>query len=137
MQVLLYECDPLHPNPNEITRVTDYIVAYACKGNETIVEEMKQIKALILGAQEVSGTTNDVKRIARKLLNKTTKDKVISKQECMCDLAKLDLFLCSESIETVSISGEYCLCTPGESKSSFLAKYAKRDTTQWNKMSLY
>ena len=137
IQVLLYEGDPLHPNPDEIARVTDYIVAYACKGNETIVEEMKQMKALILGFQEVSGTTNDVKRIARKLLNKTTKDKVISKQECMCHLAKLDLFLCSESIETVSISGEYRLCTPSESKSSFLARYAKRDTTQWNEMSLH
>ena len=119
IQILLYECDPLHPNPDEIAKVTDYIVAYACKGNETIVEEQKQMKALILGCQEVSGTTNDVKRIARKLLNKTTKDKVISKQECMCHLAKLDLFLCSESIETVSISGELGLCTSDESRSSF------------------
>jgi hypothetical protein len=95
------------------------------------------MKALILGCQEVSGTTNDVKRIARKLLNKTTKDKVISKQECMCHLAKLDLVLCSESIETVSISGEYHLCTDGESKSTFLPKYAKRENTRWNDMSLH
>lgn len=92
IQVLLYECDPLNPNPDEIARVTDYIVAYACKGNETIIEEMKQMKALILGSQDISGTTNDVKRIARKLLNKTTKNKVISKQECMCHLAKLKCF---------------------------------------------
>jgi hypothetical protein len=55
----------------------------------------------------------------------------------MYHLAKLDLFLCSESIETVSISGEYCLCTSGEAKSSFLAKYAKRDTTKCNDMSLH
>ena len=27
----------MHPNPDEIARVTDYIVAYACKGNESIV----------------------------------------------------------------------------------------------------
>ena len=107
----MYEGNPLQPNPDEIAQVTDYIVAYACKGNETIVEEMKQMKALILGCEDISGTTNDVKKIAKKLLNKTSKDKVISKQECMCHLAKLDLFLCSESIETVSISGEYRLCT--------------------------
>ncbi len=94
------------------------------------------MKALIMGCQDISGTTNDVKKIARKLLNKTTKDKVISKQECMCHLAKLDLFLCSEFIETVSISGEYRLCTSGEAKSSFLTKYAKRDTTKYNEMSL-
>lgn len=95
------------------------------------------MKALILGCQDTSGTTSDVKKIAKKLLNKTTQDKVISKQECMCHLAKLDLFLCSESIETVSISGEYHLCTSDESKSSFLAKYAKRDTTKFNNMSLH
>ena len=137
IQVLLYQCDPLYPNPEEIARVTDYIVAYACKGNETVVEETQQMKALILGCQDISGTTNDVKRIARKLLNKTSKDKVISKQECMCHLAKLDLFLCSESIETVSISGEYRLCTSEEAKSSFLTKYAKRDITKYDKMSLH
>src|ERR687890_2111746 len=95
------------------------------------------MKALVLGCQDISGTTNDVKRIARKLLNKTSKDKVISKQECMCHLVKLDLFLCSESIDTVSISGEYRLCTSGEAKSSFLTKYAKRDTTKYNDMSLH
>ena len=133
----MHECDPLNPNPDEIARVTDYIVAYACKGNETIVEEMKQMKALILGSQDISGTTNDVKRIARKLLNKTTKNKVISKQECMCLLAKLNLFLCSESIETVSISGGYCLCTSSEAKSSFLTRYAKRDTPISKDMSLH
>lgn len=127
----------MHPNPDEIARVTDYIVAYACKGNETIVEERSQMKALILGSQDISGTTNDVKRIARKLLNKTSKDKVISKQECMCQLAKLELFMCSESIETVSISGEYRLCTSGEAKSSFLTKYAKRNITNCNEMSLH
>src|SRR5687767_12979890 len=136
IQVLLYECDPLHPNPDEIARVTDYIVAYASKGNETILAEKQQMKALILGSQDVTGSTNDVKRVARKLLNKTTKDKVIFKQECMCHLAKLPLYLCSESFETVSISGEYRLCTSGEAKSSFLSKYANRDT-DWSHMSLY
>ena len=64
-----------------------------------MIEEMKQMKALILGMNEISGTSKDVKRIARILLNKTTKDKVISKQECMCHLAKLDLFLCSEAMK--------------------------------------
>jgi hypothetical protein len=117
--------------------VTDYIVAYACKGNESAVEERTQMKALILGCEDISGTTNDVKRIARKLLNKTSKDKVISKQECMCHLAKLDLYLCSELIETVIISGEYRLCTSEGAKSSFLARYAKRDITKYDEMSLH
>ena len=137
IQVLLYECDPLYPYPDEIARVTNYIVAYTCKGNESTVEEMKQMKALILGCQDMSGTTADVKKIARKLLNRTSKEKVISKQECMCHLAKLDLFLCSESIDTVSISGEYHLCKAGEAKCSVLSKYAKRDITKYYAMSLH
>ena len=62
LQLLLYECDPLYPNPDEIARVTDYIVAYACKGTETLMEEMKQMKALILGCEDVSGTTKEVKK---------------------------------------------------------------------------
>ena len=137
IQVLLYNCNPLHPDPDEIARVTDYIVAYACKGNETIVEEKNQMKALIMGSQDITGTISDVKRLARKLLNKTTKDKIISKQECMCHLARLPLFSCSESFETVSILGEYRLCTSGEAKTSFLTKYAKRDTTKYGHMSLH
>ena len=40
----LYKCDPVSPSPNEIARLTDYIVAYACKGNETIDKEMKKGK---------------------------------------------------------------------------------------------
>ena len=31
IQLLLYQCDPSEPNPEEIARVTDYIVAYCCK----------------------------------------------------------------------------------------------------------
>ena len=137
IQILLYEGNPAHPSPEEIARVTDYIVAYCCKGNESLIEEMKQMKALILGTNDISGTSKDVKRIARMLLNKTTKDKVISKQECMCHLAKLDLFLCSEAIETVSISGQYRLCTSGQSNFSFLTKYAQRDISKYSNMSLH
>ena len=137
IQILLYEGDPSNPDPDEIARVTDYIVAYACKGNESLVEEMKQNKALILGCEDVTGTTKELTKLARKLLNKTIKDKVISKQECMCHLAQLDLFVCSEIIETVSISGEYRLTTTGEACGSFLSKYANRDISKFQNMSLH
>ena len=128
IQVLLYDSDPKCPNPEDIGRVTDYIVAYACKGNETIVQEKEQMKALILGSAETSGTISEVKTLARVLLNKVTKDKVISKQECMCHLAGLDLVVCSESIETVSISGTYKLGTEYQAKKSILSKYAMRES---------
>ena len=36
------------------------------------------MKAIVLGCQVMSGTTSDNKKIAKKLLNKATKDEVIS-----------------------------------------------------------
>jgi hypothetical protein len=130
IQILLYDSDPKCPNPEDIGRVTDYIVAYACKGNETIVQERQQMKALIMGSSETSGTVTEVKTLARVLLNKVTKEKVISKQECMCHLAGLDLVLCSETIEPVSISGTYKLGTENQAKTTLLSKYATRENTQ-------
>jgi hypothetical protein len=130
IQILLYDSDPKCPNPEDIGRVTDYIVAYACKGNETIVQERQQMKALIMGSSDTTGTVTEVKTLARVLLNKVTKEKVISKQECMCHLAGLNLVLCSESIESVSISGTYKLGTENQAKATLLSKYANRDSTE-------
>jgi len=48
IQLLVYNCDPKHPSVSEIARVTDYIVAYSCKGNTTIREERDHNKKLIL-----------------------------------------------------------------------------------------
>ena len=47
VQLLIYDCDPLQPSINDIARVTDYIVGYACKGNATTTEEKEQIKHMI------------------------------------------------------------------------------------------
>jgi hypothetical protein len=47
-QILLYESDPYNPEPAEIARVTDYVVAYACKGNHSLAAEKKQIKEAVL-----------------------------------------------------------------------------------------
>lgn len=48
VQILLYDCDPRHPNLTEVARVTDYVVSYACKGNTTVKEEREQNKALVM-----------------------------------------------------------------------------------------
>jgi hypothetical protein len=57
----------------------------------------EQIKALILGSTEYLEPSLKSRLLARVLLNKVTKNKVISKQECMY-LAGLNLVSCSESI---------------------------------------
>lgn len=48
LQILIYDCDPKHPNLTEIGRVTDYIVSYACKGNTTVKEEREQNRSLVM-----------------------------------------------------------------------------------------
>ena len=125
IQILLYDSNPLHPDPGDVARATDYIVAYACKGVETLQEEKKQMIALVLQGQETFGDKTDVQRLARQLLNRTVGDKMISKQEAMVHIGQLDLVDCSESLDTVSISGYYKLNT-GKTCTTFLKKYASR-----------
>jgi len=48
IQVLIYDTDPAQPDPTEISRVTDYVVAYACKGNATLAVERKHVKDFTL-----------------------------------------------------------------------------------------
>ena len=48
VQILIYNSDPKTPDVTDIARVTDYIVAYSCKGNATMKEEREQNKALIM-----------------------------------------------------------------------------------------
>ena len=48
IQILLYDSDPKEPSVTDIARVTDYVVAYATKGNLTTKEETEQDKAMIM-----------------------------------------------------------------------------------------
>ena len=128
IQILLYDSDPNNPDPADIARVTDYIVAYACKGVETLQEEKRQMISLILQASEDFGDKADVQKVARQLLNKTIGEKMISKQEAMVLAGQLKLIDCSESINTVSISGYYKLREKGVCN-TLLRAYCHRPNT--------
>ena len=54
--------------------------------------------------EKSASNTPDVRQVAIKFMNQITKDKLISKQEAMCLSGGLKLFLCSETIETISMS---------------------------------
>jgi hypothetical protein len=128
IKFLLYEGDPECPDPTEIVRVTDYIVAYASKGAETMEVEKEQIRSIILSAEEHTGCVKDVVTVARKILNRYVGQKLISKQECMVQLLGLKLFDCSEIIDTISLSGYTKLTgrgTAGNTNRS-LREYAER-----------
>lgn len=47
-KILLYSSSSGEADPEEISRVTDYIVAYACKGNETAKVERELLKDFLL-----------------------------------------------------------------------------------------
>ena len=48
VQLLIYDSDPMSPDLSEIARVTDYVVAYACKGNATLQMEKDVIQDVIM-----------------------------------------------------------------------------------------
>ena len=116
IQILLYDCNPCNPDPEEIARVTDYIVAYQCKGNDSFQKERNEVKEYILNLKLEDSTGDrkkDSSKLAKQVMNRSLAHKMISKQESMVHLAGLDLHLCSETIETVSISGGYRLAEEG------------------------
>ena len=47
IQMLLYDSPPESPDMQEISRVTDYVVGYTCKGGKTVKEEKDQMEHLI------------------------------------------------------------------------------------------
>ena len=125
VQLLIYNSSPEEIDASDVSRVTNYVVSYACKGSESAVEQKTSMEAIILAAKEEMGDDKDVKKMARRLLNHCSKNRVISKQEALCQLSGLALFTCSEMFESVSLAGNARLGTENAAKSTFLSKYAK------------
>jgi len=136
VQILIYSSDPDKPDASEIAQVTDYVVAYSCKGNKTLKEEREQTKNLLMRSKEETCDKKDVQRVIKQVLNTTVSNRIISKQECCVLLANLNLFYCSETIQSVSLSGGKRLsATPAEANSapkSFLKQYEARPSQQEN-----
>ena len=140
IQVLIYRADAETIDAADIARVTDYIVAYACKGNVTTKEEKLQNKKLILASADETGDKSDVMRVARRIINRSASNRLITKQECMVLLGKLDLVLCSEKIQCVPLGGgQQVSVEKGDAKTrngTIVGMYMKRDKTE-ESLSLY
>lgn len=135
IQLILYESNPVKPDLQEIANVTDYVVAYACKGNDSLLHERKDVYNQVMQAESLYESNKDIKRLARQILNKTVSRRIISKQEVMVNLANLNLTFCSESIENVSLSGSYRLSN--KPTRTFLSSYANRPLEFTKNMSLH
>ena len=104
VQLIIYDSDPLKPDIAEIARITDYIVSYSTKGNVTWKEENEQTKQLIMASDDVYGGIEDLRRVAKQVMNKSATKRLISKQEAMVLLSGLPLTMCTETVESVSIN---------------------------------
>ena len=136
IQLLVYESSYSNPDLAEIAKITDYIVAYTCKGNETTLKEKENLKQYILNLPEDLACQNlrqESAKIARMVLNRALKDKVVSKQECMVHLNQMPLYQCSEIIQTVSISGAYRIDPRNSKGQSFYDQYSKRTAEHYGK----
>lgn len=138
VQILIYNCDPKSPDVSDIARVTDYIVAYSCKGNTTLKEEREQNKRMIIHANNQTDNQEDVRRVCKQIMNKAASKRIISKQEAVVLLAELDLCHCSETIQSVSISNSSKVRVTSSERTTrtFIQQYANRPNQQEN-MSLY
>lgn len=104
VQVLLYKSKPGELDIAEVAQVVDYIIAYSCKGNATLKEELTQTRNLVMYSTELTGCQRDVQRVCRQVLNKAASSRLISKQEATVMLANLPFTYSTETVENVSVS---------------------------------
>jgi hypothetical protein len=127
VQILIYESHPDDFDPCEVSKVTDYVVAYSCKGGTSYREETEMNKHIILKAEEVTGDSQDLKSLCRHLANKASSSRLVSKAEASVLLGGLDLVVCSDLIDSVSISNNVRISHEGSQNKNFLWQYAHRN----------
>jgi hypothetical protein len=131
---LLYQSDPSNPDPEDIITCSDYLVGYQTKGAQTIAIERKNMKDLVMRMEDKNGDITGFFYAARKLLNRASIERNISKQEAMCLVAQLPLVLYSETLRPVSLSPysrvrkykEQCGNDGEGGDTSWVTKYDKR-----------
>ena len=130
IKVLLYQTDPNYPNLYEISNVSDYIVAYTCKGHQTIHEEKeiiaKSINEVICVCIEGK---KELEYACKFALNTLSSTRVIGQAETQHSCLNLPLTLCSENMVEIRISG-WCRLRMNKkdnfSSNDFFTKYAYR-----------
>ena len=134
IQILIYDSSPDAFDLQEVSRVTDYVVAYSCKGNATLREETETNKRIILGMEETTGDRSELQSVCKRVINRAASSRLISKQEASVMLGNMDLHVCSENIETVSISNSTRVAIDADKSkaSNILKAYANRPSALSN-----
>ena len=84
IQIMIYDSSPDNFDLREVSKVTDYVVAYSCKGNTTLKEETETNRRIVYGMEETTGDSQELKTVCRKIINKASSSRLISKQETCC-----------------------------------------------------
>jgi hypothetical protein len=88
---MLHQSDPHYPDPSELATVTDYVVSYACKGNESITEEKQRFKTYLFSMHSLDNGGVAPKTVATKTFNNSMKEIMISRQEATVLLMAMSL----------------------------------------------
>ena len=85
------------------------------------------------------GDETDVAKWAHRLMNRSVAQRTITKPETMCELGNLPFVICSESIETVSLSGKEKFNNSGEgyTTNTLPSRYNKREKPEELELSLH
>ena len=131
VQILIYNSDPECPNLEEIRRVSDYVVSYTTKVNQTIAEEKRVCLEIAKGAAtEYSSENDNLVSVVKKILNSFNGKRIIPRPEVMVELDQLPLIISSERIIHINISSGcrifYEKKKDKKKGSSFVSKYAQR-----------
>ena len=127
IQLLIYDSNPDKPNLEEIRRVTDYVVSYTTKVNQSIPEERKVIKEIINNCEnQTENDVNDLRLICRQVLNSFHNKRIISRSEAMVEIAQLPLIICSETIEPLNISSITKITKQPQTTNNIIRTYKNR-----------
>ena len=77
--------------------------------NPSTTMNLHPLFLLSVSAEVTTGSQQDVVKVARQILNRGSAHRTVSKQECVVELTELPLVLCSETTETINLSGGHKL----------------------------
>lgn len=133
VKILIYDTHPDYPDLSEISKVSDYIVSYTCKGHMTLSQEKNFISSTIKTIDSPCHQgKHQVQFAAKQLLNSLSSRRVIGQAETHHSTLNLPLTLCSEDMFEIRISGWRRLKSLKKTQntfynsSDFLFKYFKR-----------
>ena len=125
VSILLYDQDPVKIDHQEISSITNYIVTYCTKGNASYSFEKEALGSLCEFFDNIymkCGTNVLIKKV----LNKMSGARVISKAEASCLCMGLPLYKCTESFRHVAIN-DFVKIVQKECKTKDMNSYLQRE----------